>query len=88
MSQLVTSRGHSIGASTSASVLLMNIKDCFPLRLTGVPQLIGRLSLPQHHCSKALILWHSAYGPTLTSIHDYWKNHSFDLCRQSNVSAF
>ena len=31
------------------------------------------------------------YGPTLTSTHDYWKNHSFDhrdLCRQSNVSAF
>ena len=33
----------------------------------------------------------SLYGPTLTSIHDYWKNHSFDymeLCWQSNVSAF
>ena len=31
------------------------------------------------------------YGPTLTSMHDYWKNHSFDyadLCWQSNVSAF
>ena len=31
------------------------------------------------------------YCPTLTSIHDYWKNHSFDytdLCRQNNVSAF
>ena len=31
------------------------------------------------------------YGPTLTSIHDYWKNHSFDytdLCQQSNVSTF
>ena len=30
------------------------------------------------------------YGPTLTSIHYYWKNHSFDqmdLCWQSNVSA-
>ena len=30
-------------------------------------------------------------GPTLTSIHDYWKNHSFDytnLCWQTNVSAF
>ena len=29
-------------------------------------------------------------GPTLTSIHDYWKKHSLtiDLCRQSNVSAF
>ena len=31
------------------------------------------------------------YGPTLTSIHDYWKNHSFDymdICQQSDVSAF
>ena len=31
------------------------------------------------------------YGPTLTSIPDYWKNHSFDymeLGRQSAVSAF
>ena len=31
------------------------------------------------------------YGLTLTSIHDYWKNHSFDymdLCQQSDVSAF
>ena len=30
------------------------------------------------------------YGPTLTSIYDYWKNHSFDymdLCWQSDVSA-
>ena len=31
------------------------------------------------------------YSPTLITIHDYWKNHSFDymdLCWQSNVSAF
>ena len=31
------------------------------------------------------------YGPTLRSLHDYWKNHSFDymnLCQQSDVSAF
>ena len=31
------------------------------------------------------------YGPILTSVHDYWKNHSFDymdFCRQSDVSAF
>ena len=30
-------------------------------------------------------------GSTFTSIHDYWKNHSFDymdLCWQSDVSAF
>ena len=31
------------------------------------------------------------YSPTLTSIHDHWKNHSLDQmdpCWQSNVSAF
>ena len=30
------------------------------------------------------------YGPTLTSIHDHWKNHSFDqedFCWQSNISV-
>ena len=30
------------------------------------------------------------YGPTLTSVQDYWKDHScdwIDLCQQSNVSA-
>ena len=30
-------------------------------------------SLLQHHSSKA-----SLYSSTLTSIHDHWKNHSFD----------
>ena len=45
-------------------------------------------SLLQHHSSLAPSF---LYSPTLTSIHDYWKNHSFDLmdlCWQSNVSAF
>ena len=36
-------------------------------------------SLLQHHSSKAAILRCSAFfSPTLTSVHDYWKNHSFD----------
>ena len=36
-------------------------------------------SLLQHPSSKASILWHSAFfSPILTSVHDYWKNHSFD----------
>ena len=37
-------------------------------------------NLLQHHSSKASILLHSAffYSLTLTSIHDYWKNHSYD----------
>ena len=31
------------------------------------------------------------YGSALTSLHDYWENHSFDhtdLCQQSDVSVF
>ena len=37
-------------------------------------------SLLQHPSSKASILWHSAFFivQLLTSIHDYWKNHSLD----------
>ena len=36
-------------------------------------------SLLQQHSSKAPILQHSAFFMVqLTSIHDYWKNHSFD----------
>ena len=49
-------------------------------------------SLVQHHSSKASILHRSPlYGATVTSIHDNWKNHSFDyteLFQQSNISAF
>ena len=50
-------------------------------------------SLLQHHSPKASILSHSAffYSPTVTSINNHWKNHSFDymdLCFQSDVSAF
>ena len=48
-------------------------------------------SLLQHHSSKASVLWCSAFlWSTLTSVPDYWENHSFDhmdLCRQSDVSA-
>ena len=36
VSQLFTSGGQSIGTSVSASVLLMNIQDGFPLGLTGL----------------------------------------------------
>ena len=37
-------------------------------------------SLLQHHSSKATILSALSFlhSPTLTSIHDHWKNHSFD----------
>ena len=60
--------------------------------LTGLISLQAQESSPTPQFksinSSALIL---LYGPTLTSIHNYWKNHRFDYtdhCRQSNVSAF
>ena len=66
----------------------------FRMDWLALPAVQGTLkSLLQHHSSKASILRQSAFFivPTLTSIQDYWKNHSFDyldFCQQSNVSAF
>ena len=50
-------------------------------------------SVLQHHNSKSInsLMLSLLYGPTLTSVHDYWKNHSsdyMDLCWQSDVSGF
>ena len=45
---------------------------------------------PQFKNINALAL-NLLYDPTLTSVHDYWKRHSFDymdLYQQSDVSAF
>ena len=63
VSQFFTSGGQSIGVSSSASGLPMNIQDWFPLRLTGLISLQSRgLSrVLQHHSSKASILWRSAF---------------------------
>ena len=82
MSQLFALGGQHIGGSDSAPVLPMNIQGWFPLGLTGLISLLSKglfNSLLQHHNSKALILWCSVFFmPTLTSVHDYWKNHSFN----------
>ena len=95
MSWFFTSGGQSIGVSASTSVLPMNIQDWFPLGLTGLISLqskgLSRVfsnTTVQNISSLVLSL---LYGPLLTSVHDYWKNHSFyytDLCWQSDVSAF
>ena len=78
MSWLFASGGQCIGASASASVLPMNIQDWFPLGLTGLISLQSKgLS---RVFSNTTVQKHQffLYNPTLTSIHDYWKNHSFD----------
>ena len=83
MSRLFTSGGQSTGASASASVLPVNIQDLFPLGLIGLISLQSKgLSqesslAPQFENinSSALSLLN---GPTLISIRDHGKNHSFD----------
>ena len=90
MSQLFLSGGQSIGVS----VITMNIQGWFPLKLTGLIFLQSKglswvFSTTKFESinSSGLSLFH---GPTLTSTHDYWKNHSFgcmELCRQRDVSA-
>ena len=69
-------------ASASASVLLMNIQDWVLqddwFDLFAVQRTLK--SLFQHHTFRkhnSLVL-SLLYGPTLTSIYDYWKNHTFD----------
>ena len=84
MRQFFTSGDQSTGASTSASVLPMNTRGWFPLRLTDLIVWFESPRDSQKPCpeprfesnnSSALSL---LYGPTLTCIHDYWKNHNFD----------
>ena len=63
VSQLFALGGQSIGASSSASILPMNIQDRFPLELTGWISLLskGLKSLLQYHSSKASIFQCSAF---------------------------
>ena len=72
----------------------MNIQDWFPLGLVGSPccprDSQESSPIPQFKSINSSVL-SFLYSPNLTSIHDYWKNHSLDetdLCWQSNISAF
>ena len=83
ISQLFASGSQSIGASASASVLPMNIQGWFPLRFTGLISLLSKwlsgvfsnTTVQKHQFFGAQL-----YCPTLTSIHDHWKNHSIFQC--------
>ena len=77
MSQLFAWGGQSIGISALASVLLMNTQD---------PRLVGSPCSPRDSQWSSPTLYFKninslalsfLYSSTLTSIHDYWKNHSF-----------
>ena len=82
VSQIVASGSQSIGVSGSTSVISMNTQDWSLLRWTGWISLQSKgfsrvfsNATVQSINSLALSFLHS---PTLTSIHDHWKNHSLD----------
>ena len=80
MSQLFASGGQIIGVSASTSVLQMNTQDSSPLGRTGwsssqskgLSRVFSNTTVQKHQFFGLSFL----YSPTLTSIHDYWKNHS------------
>ena len=74
--------GQSIGVSASTSVLPMNTQDWSPLGWTGwislqskgLSRVFSNTTVQKHQFFGARFL----HSPTLTSIHDYRKNHSLD----------
>ena len=81
-SQFFASGSQRIGVSASASVLPMNIQDWFPLGWTGwislpskgFSRVFSNITVQKHQ----FVLLSFLYIPTLTSVHEYWKNHNFD----------
>ena len=79
MSQLFASGSQSIKVSASPLVLPMNTQDWSPLGWTdwislqskGLSRVFSNTTVQKHQ-------FFSTQLSFLTSIHDYWKNHSFD----------
>ena len=82
MGQLFTSGGQSIGVSPSSSDLPMNTQDWSPLGWTGwiSSQSKGLWRVFSNTTVQSInsLVLSFLYSPTLTSIHDYRKNHSHD----------
>ena len=82
MSQIFAWGGQSTVVSALASFLPKKSQGWSPsewtgwisLQSKGLSRVFSNTTVQKHH-SSALSLLHS---PTLTSIHDYWKNHSLD----------
>ena len=95
LSQLFASDGQNTGALALATAPPMNMHDWLPLRLIGLISLkskeLSRLFYSTTIWSINSSVLSLVYSTILTSIHDYWKNHTFDymdLCKQSDTSAF
>ena len=99
MSWLFASSGQSMGAWAwaSASVLPMSIQSWFFLESDWLiwspccPRDSQESSPAPQFESINSLTFSLLYGPTLTSVHDYWKERSFDymdFCQQSDIFAF
>ena len=95
MSRLFTSVGESIEAFSFSISPSNEYSGLIPLGLTGLISFQSKGLSRVFSNSKFESINSSAlsplYGPTLTSLNDYWKNHSFDymdLCWQSDGSDF
>ena len=77
MSQLFTWHGQSIGVSALTSVLPMNNQDWSPLSPCSPWDSQESSPTPQFKSINSSVL-SFLHSPTLTSIHDQWKNHSLD----------
>ena len=86
MSQFLSSGGQSIGVSVSASVLPMDTKDWFrlgwigwiSLQSKGLSRVFSWEKKASRFKSINISVLSFLYSPTLTSIYNYWKNHSLD----------
>ena len=86
MSHIFASGGQSIGDSALASVLPMCIQDRFPLGWTGwislqfkgLSRVFFNTTVQKHQFFSTQLSLAQIFSPNLTSIYDYWKNHSFD----------
>ena len=82
MNWFFASGGQSIGVSASTSVLTKNTQDWSPLGWTawislqskGLARGFSNTRVQKFNSSALSFL----YSPTLTSMHNYWKNHSLD----------
>ena len=82
LGQLFASSGQSIGSFRFSISPSVNIQGWFPLGLTGLISLQSKglwgvffsTTIWRHQFFSTQLL----YGPTLTSVHDSWKNYSFD----------
>ena len=93
LSQLFAGCGQSTGVSALASFLPKKSQGWsrsewtgwISLQSKGLSRVFSSSTIRKHQIFSLL------YGSALTSIHDRWKNHSFDytdLCQQGDVSAF